>query len=148
LVLQCFLIGHRDAPEELMSFLETSIEQHILEYGVSVFLVGSHGHFDTMAAKAVIKAKERYGWLQLYQLLAYHPAERSSVLPKGFDGSYYPEDLQSVPRRFAISRANRIAIDESDYIISYAIYPGGAKTAVNYAIRRKGSNFVTLLPHP
>ena len=86
-----------------------------------------------MAAKAVIKAKERYGWLQLYQLLAYHPAERSSVLPKGFDGSYYPEDLQSVPRRFAISRANRIAI---------------AKTAVNYAIRRKGSNFVSLLPHP
>ena len=37
-----------------------AIEQHIVEYGVTEFIVGNYGGFDHMAAKAVIAAKERH----------------------------------------------------------------------------------------
>lgn len=147
-MLQCFFIGHRDAPQELLPLIKAKVEQLITEHGVTSFLVGNHGHFDALAAEAVISAKERHDGLQLYRLLAYHPAERTVDLPKGFDGSYYPDGMQRVPHRFAIDRVNRIAATESDYIIAYAIYPGCAKNISDYAIRQKGAAYVTLLPHP
>ena len=53
----CFFIGHRDAPESLRPSLLTEVERHITEHGVTEFVVGSYGRFDSMAAWAVKEAK-------------------------------------------------------------------------------------------
>ena len=39
--------------------------------------------------------------------------------PYGFDGTYYPEALEKVPRRYAIVRAIEIMAKQSDWLISY-----------------------------
>lgn len=53
----CFFIGHREASEDILPALTEAVIQHIVDYGVTEFIVGSYGGFDRMAAKAVISAK-------------------------------------------------------------------------------------------
>ena len=121
---RCFFIGHRDTPETVKPVLQAAVEQHIVEYGVTEFLVGRYGVFDRMAAECVIAAKKQSPQVVLTLLLPYHPGERKVVLPVGFDGSLYPPGQEKVPRRVAIVRANHYAVNVSDYLIAYAKYPG------------------------
>jgi uncharacterized phage-like protein YoqJ len=133
----CFFIGHREASSEVLPVLREAVERHIVEYGVTEFVVGNYGGFDRMAAKAVIEAKTRHPQITLTLLIPYHPAERSIDPPPGFDGSFYPPNMEKVPRRFAISKANRYMVDHTDYLIAYAWHPASnARNLVEYASRR------------
>ena len=53
----CFFIGHRETSEAIYPALYAVVEQHILEYGVTEFIVGHYGGFDRLAASAVKEAK-------------------------------------------------------------------------------------------
>lgn len=146
---RCFLMGHSDAPNELLPSLSAEIERHITELGVTEFLVGSYGRFDTLAAKALADAKKRHPQVTLTLLLAYHPGERPVKLPDRFDGSFYPPDMEKVPRRLAIVRANRYAADNCNFLIAYAWQPGSNTCKlVEYAQgrERRGLIQVTVLP--
>lgn len=68
----CFFIGHREASEEIYPVLYAAVEQHIVEYGVTEFIVGHYGGFDRLAASAVKEAKRFYPEVKLTLLLAYH----------------------------------------------------------------------------
>ena len=145
----CFFIGHREASSEVFSALTEAIEQHIVEYCVTKFIVGNYGGFDHMAAKAVIAAKERHPDISLSMLIPYHPAERAMEPPKGFDNTFYPPGMEKVPRRLAIVRANRYMVDHVDYLIAYAWHPASnARDLVEYARIREQRNLisVTVLP--
>lgn len=142
----CFFIGHREASEEIYPALLAAVEQHILEYGVTEFIVGHYGGFDRLAAAAVKAAKCLHPGVKLTLLLPYHPAERPISTPEGFDGTFYPPGMESVPRRFAIPKANRYVVDHADYLIAYARYPGSnARALVEYAERR-GKNVTRIKP--
>ena len=56
----CFFIGHRETPNTLLDKLSAEVERHITEYGVTDFVVGRYGRFDTLAAKCVKAAKKRH----------------------------------------------------------------------------------------
>lgn len=134
----CFFIGHREASSEILSALRATIEQHIVEYGVTEFFVGHYGGFDRIAAKAVMDAKTQHPEITLSLLIPYHPAERPLKLPPGFDNTFYPPDMEKVPRRLAIVRANRYMVDHVDYLIAYAWHPGSnARELAEYAQRKK-----------
>ena len=140
----CFFIGHRDAPESLRPSLLTEVERHITEHGVTEFVVGSYGRFDSMAAWAVKEAKKRYA-AELRLLLPYHPSRRPVSAPEGFDGTFYPPGMETVPKRAAIVRANRYMVDHCGYLIAYAWHPASnARNLVEYA-RRRGGICVTVL---
>lgn len=119
----CFFIGHREAPASLLPSLVAAVEQHIVDFGVTEFLVGHYGNFDKLAAQAVIAAKTRHPEISLLLVLPYHPAERPVQAPTGFDSTYYPPGMESVPRRFAITRANQYLVDHTDYLIAYVTHP-------------------------
>ncbi len=116
----CFFIGHRDAPEGLRPLLEETVERHITEYGVTDFVVGHYGRFDAMAAGAVRAMKKRHPEVTLTLLLPYYPFRRQEELTKEYDATFYPPDMESVPKPFAIVRANEYMIHSSDYLICYA----------------------------
>ena len=119
-VRTCFFIGHHNAPEAVRPLLGATVERHIVKYGIDRFIVGRYGAFDAMAAGSVIRVKQAYPDVELLLLLPYHPAERPVELPQGFDGSYYPEGMERVPRRFAIVRANEYVIRHvCDHLIAY-----------------------------
>ena len=145
----CFFIGHREASSDIFPALSEAIELHILEFGVTEFIVGNYGGFDHMAAKAVIAAKERHPNITLSMLIPYHPAERPVLLPQGFDNTFYPPGMEKVPRRYAIIRANRYMVDHVDYMIAYVWHPASnARDLVEYAQKREKQNLtcVTVLP--
>jgi len=142
---RCFFIGHRDTPHEVFELLRAAVEKHIVEYGVTEFIVGHYGGFDSMAAKAVIVAKKRHPHVSLLLLLPYHPAEHPIETPEGFDSTYYPEGMETVPRSFAIIRSNRYMVDHADHLIAYAWRPASnARDLVDYARLRAKKGFITV----
>lgn len=133
----CFFIGHREASEEIYPVLYAAVEQHIVEYGVTEFFVGHYGGFDRLAALAVKEAKRFYPEVKLTLLLPYHPAERPISTPDGFDSTFYPPGMESVPRKIAIVRANRYVVDHVDYLIAYVWHPASnAWKLVEYALKK------------
>lgn len=98
----CFFIGHRDAPDSILDQLSVEVERHIPIYSVTDFIVGSYGWFDSLAAKAVKAAKKRHPEVTLTLLLSYHPYDRPIPTPDGYDGTFYPPSMETVPKRAAI----------------------------------------------
>lgn len=141
----CFFIGHREASSEILPALRKAVEQHIVEYGVTDFIVGHYGGFDRIAAKAVTAAKERHPEITLSMLIPYHPAEQPMELPSGFDNTFYPPGMEKVPRRLAIVRANRYMIDHADYLIAYAWHPASNTwNLLEYARKRERKNLLVI----
>ena len=134
----CFFIGHRDAPEAIRPRLAEAVERHIAEYGVTTFVVGHYGAFDRMAAAAVRNAKKRHPEVTLTLLLSYYPYRDWEEVASAYDGSLYPEGLETVPKPFAIVRANRYMIGRSDFLICYNRgFAGNTQKIVDMALRRE-----------
>ena len=144
-VATCFFIGHHNTPETVRPLLSAVVERHITEYGVNEFVVGHYGRFDYMAAGAVQKAKERHPEVTLTLLLPYYPFNYDTG---DYDRTYYPERLETVPKPYAIVRANEHMIKTADYLICYdAGLVGKTRDFVAMARRRekKGLMHVTNL---
>lgn len=122
----CFFIGHREAPDNLLPILDAEVERHITEYGVKDFVVGRYGRFDGMAARCVKAANKHHPQVTLTLLLPYHPYDRPTPTSPGFDGTFYPPGMETVPKRATIVRANRYMVEHSDYLIAYAWHSGNA----------------------
>lgn len=147
----CFFIGHREALDSVLPQLTTVVERHIVELSVTDFVVESYGWFDAMAARTVRAAKKLHPEVALTLLLHYHPYDRPIPTPDGFDSTFYPPGMETVPKRVAIVRANRYMVDHSDYLIAYAWHPASnARDLVEYAKKRekRGLIQVTELQRP
>ena len=142
----CFFVGNRHTPSSIEQQLAEVVEQHITEYGVTIFTVGHYGSFDSLVASVLKKAKKQYPHIELYLLVPY-ALNQNRETPEGFNSIFYPEGLETVPKPFAIVQANRYMIQHSDYLISYCNNVGNTRKFVEYAQRRekKGSIKVTLL---
>ena len=144
----CFFIGHRDAPESIYDRLLQAVERHISGYGVTDFVVGRYGNFDCLAARAVIEAKQHHSDITLTLLMPYYRAD-SEPLPVGFDGSLFPDDLETVPKRAAILRANQYMIHHCDYLIAYdAGRIGNTRRLVAEAEKIEGLHIVNIASIP
>ena len=144
----CFFTGHREAPDSLLPILDAEVERHITEYGVTDFIVGRYGRFDSMAARCVKAAKKRHPEVTLTLLLPYHPYDQPIPTPSGYDATFYPPGMETVPKLAAIIRANHYMVDHSDFLIAYAWHPASnAKELTEYAKQResKGLIAVTLM---
>lgn len=131
----CFLFGHSDCPQDMLSKIIAAIEDLYINYGIRLFYVGNRGSFDRLTASALRQCKRQYPEIELYLLIAYHPAEREIILPENFDGSFYPP-LQNVPKPYRIVRANQYMVDHVDHIICYVSHIGNARELLVYARRK------------
>lgn len=142
----CFFIGHREADERLLPMLSETIERLITEEKVSYFYVGGYGGFDRIASTAVKGAKKRHSSITLMLVLPYHPAERPVETPYSFDGTYYPEGLENVPRQYAIVRANHIMVDSTDWLIAYVRHgASNSRKLLEYAQRREKKGLIQII---
>ena len=142
----CFFIGHREADERLLPRLELVIDRLIREDGVRYFYVGWYGGFDRVAVAAVRRMKQKYSDITLMLVLPYHPAERPTEAPDGFDGTYHPEGLENTPKRYAIVRANRIMVDTCDWMVCYVRHgASNSRKLLEYARRREKNGFIRIV---
>ena len=134
---KCFFIGHREAPDTLLPELMIKIRECLELYDVTEFYVGHYGHFDALAASALVALKHDHPQMRLYLLIPYHPAEQPIRAPEGFDGTYYPSNMESVPKELAIVRANRAMVDSCDYLMAYVTHPASNTAAIlDYAQKK------------
>lgn len=129
----CSFFGHRDILTNINSELFTHIEYVIETLGVNEFYVGGYGQFDALAKDCISELKAKYPDIKLFLALAYMPT-KDTYIDKTYDGSVFFDGLETGPKRFAITKRNKIMARESDVIICYIRQNhGGAYTAVNYA---------------
>lgn len=140
----CFFTGHREADERLFPIMVNTIERLVVSEGVTCFYVGGYGGFDRIAASAVKRAKQRHPEVLLMLVLPYHPAERPVEIPYGFDGTYYPEGMESVPRRFAIVQANRRMVDGADWLIAYVRHGASNSRKILEYAQKQGVSCINL----
>lgn len=142
----CGFCGHADAPKELYVPLRNSIEQLICQQDAREFYVGSQGAFDRMALRALREMKEKYPFIRYAVVLAYLPGK--SVPQDPADPTIFPEGLEQVPPRFAISRRNRWMVDNCRWMVAYVTrgFGGAAKTLAR--ARRKGLAVIDLAAAP
>jgi len=137
----CTFFGHRDCPASMADQLYITIENIIVSGQADTFLVGHQGSFDTLATKALLCLKNKYPKIRCMIVLAYMPSSQEKYTLE----TVYPEGLECVPPRFAISYRNRWLIQQSDMVITYITRDwGGAAQFVRKAIRY-GKTIVPLI---
>ena len=129
----CTFFGHADSSLDILPYVEALVLDLIVNNGVDTFYIGTEGRYDTMCYKILSDLKFQFPDVKIYRVLAYIPKdERFS------EDSIYPENIETVPKRFAISWRNKWMIEKSDYAITYAIRKfGGAYKFENLAIKKK-----------
>jgi len=143
LVKCCFLFGHATTPYDALVRIEAAAEKQYNEQGIRTFIVGNRGNFDSYAATAIKRLKQKHDDITLLLLLAYHPAERPVHLTEGFDNSYYPP-TENVPRQYAIVRANKYMVDTADSIICYVNRIGNTRKLLEQAERRQKKEGISI----
>lgn len=129
----CTFFGHREVYRDISEELEATIIRAVDE-GYSIFWCGGYGSFDLCSAGTVKRLKKRYPHIQLVLILAYLPKH---PIPEEYDSSIYPEGMETVPRRFAISKRNQWMVQHCDGTICYVNNSfGGAYQAYRQAVRQ------------
>ena len=142
----CFFIGHREASALILPYIKRAIEELIRQEKVRDFYVGGYGNFDRLSGEAVLQLKKQFPAIRLYRVLPYHPANRRIEIPNGFDGTFYPDGMEYVPRRYTISRANRTMIDQSAFLIAYVWHPASnAGKLLDYARIREKKGLIRII---
>lgn len=134
----CSFFGHRDTSERIYESLYQEVVKAIKTDGVSVFYVGNNGAFDSLSRRAVMKAKEEFKDIEICLVLAYIPTQKDEFIERNYDSTIYPDGLEFVPKRFAISHRNKWIVKQSDVVIGYVKTSyGGAYDALHYAKNQK-----------
>ena len=129
----CTFLGHKDCPFSIKPKLYDVLEDLIKNKNVTTFYVGNHGNFDNIASSALFELKNKYEHIQYNIVLAYLPTNSNNII----NSTMYPEGIETVPKRFAISWRNRFMISKSNYIICYIAHGyGGAYKFAKYALNQ------------
>ena len=139
----CTFFGHRDAPTEICVLLEDVLIDLIENQEVDMFYVGNQGRFDSMVRRVLIKLKKRYSHIRYAVVLAYLPDERDPNLEKDVE-TIYPEGLETVPRRFSISRRNQWMVEQSQIAVTYVVVSYGGAAQFQELARKKGKRIINL----
>lgn len=110
------------------------VTQELIVRGATTFYLGGYGAFDNLAASVLRRQKMQYPQIELVLVMAYLNDGRDA---SGYDRTIYPP-LETVPRRFAISRRNRWMVQSSDIVVAYVLHDwGGAAATLRCAIKKK-----------
>ena len=137
--MTCTFFGHRDTTRDIKAKLKVVLLDLIINKSVTRFLVGYQGNFDRIALSVLKEIKKAQPHIEYEVVLAYL-SDTCEDCP-----TIYPEGLEKVPKRFAISARNKWMIDKSDFVVTCVCRSfGGAAQFKELAIK-KGKRVIELL---
>ena len=110
----CFF-GHREITHNIRPKLTEIIEKLIAVDGVTEFYVGHQGQFDIMVYSVLKELGEKFPQIRYTVVLAYMPDEHIKELYG--ENTLFPDGMENVPKRFAISKRNDWMLKHSDTAI-------------------------------
>ena len=136
----CCFFGHREVTHNIRTKLTAIIEKLITEDNVTEFYVGHQGQFDNMVYSVLKELKAYYPQIRSTVVLAYMPDEHIKDL-YGED-TLFPDGLEGVPKRFAISKRNDWMISHSDIAVCYVWKITGGAAKFREKAEKKGLRVV------
>ena len=120
----CTFFGHKEIPKEIEPTLRSTLIDLIENKNVTVFYVGNNGNFDTMVRRQLEDLSQIFP-ITYSVVLAYLPTDKNKY--DNLINTIYPEGLETVPKRFAISWRNKWMIQQSDIVVTHVTHNfGGA----------------------
>lgn len=139
----CALFGHHDSPDSIRPMLKQEICSVLEVEPDCCFLVGNQGRFDALALSVFKELEQRGERIDYSVVLAYLPEDKSK-LPAASEHTLYPEGIETVPKRFAISWRNKWMVSQSDMVVCYIRHwTGGAGKFVELA-QKKGNQIINI----
>ena len=139
----CCFFGHREVTHNIREKLTAIIESLITEDNVTEFYVGHQGQFDNMAYSVLKELKSNYQHIRYTVVLAYMP---DSYIKEVYgEDTLFPNGMESVPRRFAISKRNDWMIQHSSFAICYVYKITGGAAKFREKAEKKGLRVVDVM---
>ena len=133
----CTFFGHRECPDTVRPQLKKIIIQLIRIEKVKMFYVGNQGRFDSIVLGVLKELRQECDDFEFGIVLAYHP-EPGRKECTDFEYTMFPEELERVHPRYAISKRNDWMLVHSDYVVCYVEHSwGGAARYAEKAQRMK-----------
>ena len=139
--MACTFFGHKGTPKEIEPTLRSTLIDLIENKNVNVFYVGNNGKFDTMVRHQLEDLSKTYP-ITYSVVLAYLPTEKNKY--DNLTNTTYPEGLETVPKRVAISWRNKWMIQQSDIVVTYVTHNFGGAVSLRRWQRNKRKRFLTL----
>ena len=137
--------GHRDAPKEIEPTLRTTLINLIEQENAREFYVGNNGNFDAMVRRQLEDLSKAYE-INFTVVLAYLPEDRRKH--DNLVNTIYPEGIESVPKRFAISWRNKWMLRQADTVITYTTHPSSGAYEFEQLALRRGKRVINVsYPH-
>lgn len=134
----CTFFGHRDCPDDILPDLRHKIIYLIENRNVKTFYVGNQGNFDNMVIKIFKELLPLYSNINFHVVLAYIPTNKGTINDFIATNSLIPENIETVPKKFAITYRNKWLVEHSDIFVTYITRPfGGAAQFVALAERKQ-----------
>ena len=136
--------GHRYVQKEIEPMLRSTLIDLIENHDCRLFYVGNQGGFDSMVTRVLEELIALYP-IKVFVVLAYLPQDGTLASSRSSIETIFPEGLESVPRRFAISHRNKWMIQHSDYVITHVVnhIASGAAQFKEYA-EKQGKTVINL----
>ena len=138
----CTFFGHKDTPKEIEPTLRSTLIELIENKNVNVFYVGNNGNFDTMVRRQLEDLSQTYP-ITYSVVLAYLPTEKNKY--DNLTNTIYPEGLETVPKRFAISQRNKWMIQQANVVVTYVTHNFGGAAQFKALAERKNKTVVEVL---
>ena len=136
----CTFFGHKDTDIRIKERLKEVLTDLIVNHQADLFYVGNQGNFDGIVRATLKELKPDFPHVRYYVVLAYMPKDKLF----DDDETIYPEDLETVPPRYAIDKRNRWLISKADTLITYVTHPFGGAARYKELAKKKGKHVIEL----
>ena len=137
----CIFFGHKDTPKEIEPTLRSTLIDLIENKNVTTFYVGNNGNFDTMVRRQLEYLSQTYP-ITYSIVLDYLPTEKNNY--DNLTNTIYPEGLETIPKRFAISWRNKWMIQQSDIVDTYVTHNFGGAAQFKALAERLNKHVINL----
>lgn len=138
----CF--GHSIVPGNISLLVQKELLRLLEEDPDTEFLVGNQGQFDGIVYHVLKSLECEFSNLQYKVVLAYMPGQKEDYELYPPERTYYPEGLELVHPKYAITRRNRWMVEQCDIVLCYITHSwGGAQQFVRQA-ERKGKKIINV----
>ena len=141
----CCFFGHREVKHNIRDKLTVVIEKLITEENVTEFYVGNQGQFDSMVYSVLKELKANYPHIRYTVVLAYMPDEHIKEVYG--ENTLFPDGMESVPKKFAISKRNDWMIQQSRFAVCYVHKITGGAAKFREKAEKKELRIIEVLPH-
>ena len=111
----CTFFGHEDCPDSVRKQLRTAVLA-LAGQGVLDFYVGCNGNFDRLARSVLKELSSQFSGLRYCIVLAYLDKNAADLHEQSYP-TLFPEGIEKVPPRYAISWRNKWMLSRAEYVI-------------------------------